>query len=77
MKKQWFLSVLALCMLASMAFGCATNGLGNSSDQNSQTESGSNGEGLEYTLSSDGTYYSVTGIGTCTDTDVVIPESYA
>lgn len=33
-------------------------------------------EGLEFTLSSDETYYSVTGIGTCTDTDVVIPSKY-
>ncbi len=32
--------------------------------------------GLEYTLSSDKTYYSVSGIGTCTDLDVVIPEVY-
>ena len=33
-------------------------------------------EGLEYTLSNDGTYYSVTGIGTCTDTVIVIPNIY-
>lgn len=33
-------------------------------------------EGLDYTLSDDGTYYSVTGIGTCTDTDIVIPAKY-
>ena len=33
-------------------------------------------EGLEYTLSDDGTYYIVTGIGTCTDTVVVIPNTY-
>ena len=33
-------------------------------------------EGLEYTLSSDGTYYIVSGIGTCTDTDIVIPSTY-
>ncbi len=31
---------------------------------------------LEYTLSDDGTYYSVSGIGTCTDTDIVIPSTY-
>ena len=31
---------------------------------------------LAYTLSNDGTYYSVTGIGTCTDTDIVIPNTY-
>ena len=30
-------------------------------------------EGLEYELSSNGQYYSVTGIGTCADTDIFIP----
>ena len=33
-------------------------------------------EGLDYTLSDDGTYYIVTGIGTCTDTAVIIPSTY-
>ena len=33
-------------------------------------------EGLAYTLNSNGVSYSVTGIGTCTDTDVVIPAKY-
>lgn len=33
-------------------------------------------EGLEFTLSSDGKYYTVSEIGTCTDTDVVIPSKY-
>ncbi len=33
-------------------------------------------EGLEFTLSSDGTSYSVTGIGTCTDTDIIIPSTH-
>ena len=33
-------------------------------------------EGLAYTLNSDGVSYSVTGIGTCTDTDVIIPATY-
>lgn len=33
-------------------------------------------KGLEYTLNSDGLSYSVTGIGTCTDTDIVIPKIY-
>ena len=32
-------------------------------------------EGLEYTLLEDDTY-EVSGIGTCTDTDIVIPETY-
>ncbi len=33
-------------------------------------------ESLEFTLSDDGTYYSVSGIGNCTDTNIVIPETY-
>ena len=31
-------------------------------------------QGLAYKLSTDGSYYSVTGIDTCTDTDIYIPE---
>ncbi len=60
---------------------------GNDTEQSGNTEQGShsdNGEvgdltpteGLEYTLSSDGTYYIVSGIGTATDTDIVIASSY-
>ena len=33
-------------------------------------------EGLQYTLSYDGSHYTVSGIGTCTDTDIVIPGEY-
>ncbi len=33
-------------------------------------------EGLEFTISSDGTYCTVKGIGTCTDTDIIIPSTY-
>ena len=32
--------------------------------------------GLEYTLSEDETYYIVTDIGECTDTDIIIPSEY-
>ncbi|MGM9631890.1 MAG: leucine-rich repeat protein [Eubacteriales bacterium] len=32
--------------------------------------------GLAFTLNDDGESYSVTGLGTCTDTDIVIPKSY-
>ena len=32
--------------------------------------------GLAYNLSSDETYYIVSGIGTCTDTDIIIPSEY-
>lgn len=41
---------------------------------NENVEEGS--EGLEYTLSDDETYYTVTGIGSCTDADIVIPSSH-
>jgi hypothetical protein len=34
-------------------------------------------EGLAYTLSDDGESYIVSGIGTCTDTDIVIPAIYS
>ncbi len=33
-------------------------------------------EGLEYSLSEDGSFYSVSGIGKCYDTDIIIPEQY-
>ena len=33
-------------------------------------------QGLEYSLDSDGKGYTVTGIGTCTDTDLIIPPIY-
>ena len=33
-------------------------------------------EGLSYTLSIDGTFYTVSGMGSCTDTDIVIPYIY-
>lgn len=33
-------------------------------------------EGLEFTLSADGTYYILEGMGTCTDVDLIIPETY-
>ena len=33
-------------------------------------------EGIEYSLNSDGNGYTVTGIGTCTDTELVIPSKH-
>ena len=40
------------------------------------TESRPASEGLEFELNYDGQSYYVKGIGTCTDTDVVIPDTY-
>lgn len=45
-------------------------------DPNSTPEMGNPSEGLAYKLNDDGKSYSVTGIGTCTDTDIVIPSTY-
>ena len=53
-----------------------------SSDENSSSDSSSveeektPSEGLEFTLNEDEHSYSVTGIGTCTDTDLIIPATY-
>lgn len=43
-----------------------------SGESSTQTPS----EGLTYTLSEDGNSYIVSGIGTCTDTDIIIPSTY-
>ena len=39
-------------------------------------ESNNGSQGLEFTLMEDGESYSVTGIGSCTDTDLIIPNTY-
>ena len=41
-----------------------------------ESEPNTGSQGLEFTLNSDGNSYSVTGIGTCTDTDIIIPTTY-
>ena len=50
----------------------------NYNDDNICSDCGSNyvSEGLEFKLSDDGSYYSVTGIGSCEDVDIVIPSTY-
>lgn len=46
------------------------------SETNTQTPDIKVSEGLEFSLSEDGTYYKVEGIGDCTDSNVVIPSRY-
>lgn len=68
--------ILALFFVASVVIGCGEY-LGyfdNDDDEPDQTVT--DPEGLEYTLSSDGTEYSVSGIGNYTAADIVIPEEY-
>ena len=51
----------------------------NSSEESSSSEDDQGGtvsEGLEYMLRNGDTEYSVTGIGSCTDTKIVIPSTY-
>ena len=48
----------------------------NSSDSSNVEEIKTPSEGLKFTLKEDNLSYSVMGIGTCTDTDVVIPATY-
>ena len=80
--KKWLLgalSVLTLCAVSVGASACGGDGQSEENTQNSSNEQDGEkipSEGLEYTLSDDGTYYSVTDIGSCTDTDVVISASY-
>lgn len=49
-------------------------------DEKVSSMSGSGGktpsEGLAFSLMSDGNSYGVSGIGTCTDTDIIIPSTY-
>ena len=50
------------------------NDQGSHEDQSNEVIIGS--DGLKYTLSSDRTYYLVSGIGTCKEKDIVIPSVY-
>ena len=62
MKKLVFVFLLA-CALALCLSACTSN----------SAQETIPSIGLAYTLSDDGTYYSVSGIGNCEDTDIVIP----
>ena len=66
--------VLLLATVACFLASCGDDEGEKASEENGDSEKES--QGLEYTLSDDGTYYAVTGIGTCTDTRVVIPKEY-
>ncbi|MDE6442508.1 MAG: leucine-rich repeat domain-containing protein [Clostridia bacterium] len=72
MKGKFFLSLVcaaAVCFTAAGLAGCAGN---NDSDNTAEPPT----EGLEYTLNDDGKSYSVTGIGSATDTKIVISAEY-
>ena len=65
--KKGILGILLVCtavLLTVLLTAC-----GGDSTQNAS-------EGLDFTLSKSGDYYTVTGIGDCTDSEVVIPSRY-
>ena len=79
MKKKKLLTALivgTLACLASATLFTACGGKGNSNSSNGQSEESNYSEGLAYMLSEDGTYYVLTGWGSCTDTDIVIPSTH-
>ena len=63
-----------------IGIGANNNSLTNANIQYTGTEpeepSNNGTKGLKYTLSADGTYYTCTGIGTATDTDIVIASEF-
>ena len=59
-------------MIASLFTACNENLTTDSSTENKKAES----LGLEYTLNEDNNSYSVVSVGTCQDTDIVIPSKY-
>ncbi len=68
------------CVCEYSYFDHVESALGHSYDSNDKCvrcglDSGAT-ESLQYTLSEDGTYYSVTGIGTCIDADIRISSTY-
>ncbi len=52
------------------------DGATDNTPDDSQESSVEFSKGLEYSLSNDSTYYILTGIGSCTDSEIVIPPTY-
>ncbi len=71
MKKKLLTTLLSLSALCGL-FGLAACG----GDTTTSSSSSPNEEHLAYLLSADETYYTVTGMGNITGTDVVIPATY-
>ncbi len=78
---------LLLCLLSVMCL-CACLFLPSCGDDNTEGKTvitvpegyfesnAKDSQDLEYRLSNDGTYYAVCSVGSCTDTDIVIPREY-
>lgn len=71
MKKRFLtilLSVVAVLCLALGLSSCSLFGGTNGGNQSNNSDTQSPSEGLEFTLSEDGTSYELTGMGVCKDT---------
>ena len=84
-KRVVFLFAIILIMLLVISFaGCENNGKNQLPGDSNVTDDGQEPnepeytptEGLSYILNGDGNGYTVSGIGTATDTDIVIPSEY-
>ncbi|MBR2023506.1 MAG: leucine-rich repeat domain-containing protein [Clostridia bacterium] len=66
------LSILSVCLLMFTFAACNNNNSGESSPDEDIEYS----QNLAYTISEDGTYYIVRGLGLCSDKDIVISPTY-
>ena len=76
MKKRWWIAALAAAALTACAFGFAGCNIFDFNTDGSGGGQGSGTAGLEYELSDDGTAYTVVGVGSTGDTNIVIPATY-
>lgn len=67
--------LLTFSMLLSLTLLIGCNN-GDADPSNQQSAAKPESEGLEFTLSDNGQYYIVTGIGSCRDTEIVIPHKH-
>ena len=72
--------LLVISMLAISLAACGNKGNkeggGSDDNQNGETPLANGSEGLDYELNEDGLGYTLLGIGSCTDTALVIPDTY-
>ena len=67
------LFTVCFCLLLALTLVACKN---SESPHKKRDTKGSSVESLAYTLNDDGNSYSVSGIGSCTDTDIIIPSKY-
>ena len=83
-RKLFFIIALACCLVLAVGILAACNDSGTSGQQTpggetpggEQPSTPAYSEGLSYRLNSDGQSYTVTGIGECTDTELIIQQVY-